>query len=139
MSTEAPVPRTYSSRLSVSRSIVTDDKMDRLCKHAVVTRIHRAWIWREWGTGHEGLDDGPVHRIPPARLLIGFLEPAGVPPQIEVKTIIHQDLQPEQAGATRAAKGLINGGGPRIRWEDFERSEEHTSELQSPLNLVCRL
>src|SRR5256885_3933026 len=23
--------------------------------------------------------------------------------------------------------------------EDFERSEEHTSELQSPCNLVCRL
>src|SRR2546426_5198740 len=31
---------------------------------------------------------------------------------------------------------------PRIRVDDFvvaERSEEHTSELQSPCNLVCRL
>src|SRR5688500_19528178 len=24
-------------------------------------------------------------------------------------------------------------------WEEFSRSEEHTSELQSPCNLVCRL
>src|SRR2546426_7730626 len=27
----------------------------------------------------------------------------------------------------------------RITWEDETRSEEHTSELQSPCNLVCRL
>lgn len=69
---EAPVPRTYSSRISVNLSIVTDDKTDRLCKQPVVTGIHRARIRRERGTGHEGLDHGPVHRIPPARLLIGF-------------------------------------------------------------------
>src|SRR5436189_4798404 len=28
---------------------------------------------------------------------------------------------------------------PRVRWESGERSEEHTSELQSPMYLVCRL
>src|SRR5256885_10180647 len=28
---------------------------------------------------------------------------------------------------------------PRERHDDPERSEEHTSELQSPCNLVCRL
>src|SRR3989454_11880013 len=27
----------------------------------------------------------------------------------------------------------------RIGWDDWKRSEEHTSELQSPCNLVCRL
>src|SRR5256885_12279836 len=27
----------------------------------------------------------------------------------------------------------------QARGEDFQRSEEHTSELQSPCNLVCRL
>src|SRR5256885_2668484 len=26
-----------------------------------------------------------------------------------------------------------------LKWSDGERSEEHTSELQSPCNLVCRL
>src|SRR2546426_8512318 len=30
-------------------------------------------------------------------------------------------------------------GSPRPRPPDVERSEEHTSELQSPCNLVCRL
>src|SRR5256885_9734594 len=42
----------------------------------------------------------------------------------------------------------IAGGSPRFpdpfiafgRWQQFfKRSEEHTSELQSPCNLVCRL
>src|SRR5256885_9807633 len=28
---------------------------------------------------------------------------------------------------------------PRMRWTRGRRSEEHTSELQSPCNLVCRL
>src|SRR2546426_2550893 len=31
-----------------------------------------------------------------------------------------------------------DGGHPRVRRRD-QRSEEHTSELQSPCNLVCRL
>src|SRR5256885_10174893 len=30
-------------------------------------------------------------------------------------------------------------GGSRWRWAISRRSEEHTSELQSPCNLVCRL
>src|SRR2546426_3244530 len=29
--------------------------------------------------------------------------------------------------------------GPAPRWPAGQRSEEHTSELQSPCNLVCRL
>src|SRR5256885_4252980 len=41
----------------------------------------------------------------------------------------------------------VDGGssGPRLRWPAsvppcaLDRSEEHTSELQSPCNLVCRL
>src|SRR5260370_18872000 len=31
------------------------------------------------------------------------------------------------------------GGKGKLAFEDAERSEEHTSELQSHLNLVCRL
>src|SRR2546426_4789203 len=52
--------------------------------------------------------------------------------------------------ARRAARGAPGGGGRargppsrrggEARWRDgTRRSEEHTSELQSPCNLVCRL
>src|SRR2546426_8402895 len=39
------------------------------------------------------------------------------------------DVEPKRGGACR------DGG----RAEEMTRSEEHTSELQSPCNLVCRL
>src|SRR2546426_6296587 len=46
---------------------------------------------------------------------------------------IHQRLELGQAeGGARAVRGEFH-----IRGD--ERSEEHTSELQSPCNLVCRL
>src|SRR5256885_6907564 len=35
-------------------------------------------------------------------------------------------------------RGAQNGHGSRVIF-DHDRSEEHTSELQSPCNLVCRL
>src|SRR5256885_4396793 len=50
--------------------------------------------------------------------------------------------------ALRVAKPLNNVGGVAVghhatgifaRWPTATRSEEHTSELQSPCNLVCRL
>src|SRR5205807_7875776 len=47
-----------------------------------------------------------------------------------------RDLGAARAGGARGAPGLP--GDPRLR-ADGERSEEHTSELQSPCNLVCRL
>src|SRR5256885_12878969 len=36
-------------------------------------------------------------------------------------------------------KQVVNGVWSRQRGSDLVRSEEHTSELQSPCNLVCRL
>src|SRR5256885_3827470 len=33
----------------------------------------------------------------------------------------------------------LRAGAQRRQWPDAPRSEEHTSELQSPCNLVCRL
>src|SRR2546426_12639118 len=56
------------------------------------------------------------------------LEPADLGPQarIGVRTI-----------ERRAAKLCV--GGPGKLPEIEQRSEEHTSELQSPCNLVCRL
>src|SRR2546427_9262567 len=44
------------------------------------------------------------------------------------------------AGSVRAAeKGVQPAQPPEVPHEDVERSEEHTSELQSQSNLVCRL
>src|SRR5256885_7850451 len=40
---------------------------------------------------------------------------------------------------TRLAYADLTGGGSVIRTLDIARSEEHTSELQSPCNIVCRL
>src|SRR5256885_8412146 len=34
---------------------------------------------------------------------------------------------------------LKNSGYHSSEWEETDRSEEHTSELQSPCNIVCRL
>src|SRR5882762_11931666 len=47
----------------------------------------------------------------------------------------------EPMAAPAAAQGLPRGGVLRLgmRCQDLRRSEEHTSELQSHLNLVCRL
>src|SRR5256885_10250654 len=38
-----------------------------------------------------------------------------------------------------AASAFVVAYGTDPRWVQFSRSEEHTSELQSPCNLVCRL
>src|SRR5690606_37504044 len=43
----------------------------------------------------------------------------------------------EQKAARSAFGGVVGQGGPGVL--DFPRSEEHTSELQSRENLVCRL
>src|SRR5256885_13001446 len=40
------------------------------------------------------------------------------------------------AGATEVHVRISS---PPIQWPCYYRSEEHTSELQSPCNLVCRL
>src|SRR5688572_32507468 len=52
---------------------------------------------------------------------------------------------PDPAFPMRALDVVVSGRAPylgRFAWEttsDFDRSEEHTSELQSQSNLVCRL
>src|SRR5256885_11238466 len=58
----------------------------------------------------------------------------------EIYTLsLHDALPISQAGGGRpggaAGPGRHGGGGGRV----LVRSEEHTSELQSPCNLVCRL
>src|SRR5256885_13603617 len=49
------------------------------------------------------------------------------------------DCREETAPHLRPDKVLTPCKGGRIRRVEDERSEEHTSELQSPCNLVCRL
>src|SRR2546426_2860811 len=48
-----------------------------------------------------------------------------------------QPREQRQRGELRDQQGLLVGGGDLPG--DGPRSEEHTSELQSPCNLVCRL
>src|SRR5690348_17699935 len=46
----------------------------------------------------------------------------------------------DRAAAAFAAADLAIGlGGGRSQFPEIDRSEEHTSELQSPVHLVCRL
>src|SRR5205807_10040209 len=55
--------------------------------------------------------------------------------RLEAELRADQEAGERHAGGDRCAlvlvAGLVGGGG--------QRSEEHTSELQSPCNLVCRL
>src|SRR5256885_17209482 len=57
----------------------------------------------------------------------------------EIYTLSLHDALPIYAGFRRLlAIFMLNGVAAEVRWRT-ERSEEHTSELQSPCNLVCRL
>src|SRR2546426_4939427 len=51
------------------------------------------------------------------------------------ETVIVPEMVAPADGAVSATVGGVVSGGARV----VNRSEEHTSELQSPCNLVCRL
>src|SRR6266850_8191450 len=56
----------------------------------------------------------------------------------EIYTLsLHDALPISRPGGS--AIGLAGGWLPLTAWPSAGRSEEHTSELQSPCNLVCRL
>src|SRR5256885_7163649 len=55
--------------------------------------------------------------------------------QVTVKRV--PELTPPDVA--RAAGFKLEQRAPLARPEELDRSEEHTSELQSPCNLVCRL
>src|SRR5256885_10247352 len=67
----------------------------------------------------------------------------------EIYTLSLHDALPISPGRRPPAGGALHAQGPRRKHEDRlaphgqgrarRRSEEHTSELQSPCNLVCRL
>src|SRR2546426_2057703 len=63
-----------------------------------------------------------------------------VQPRGEVAQLMQRHVQVPAARVHRAQGDQSPIDGPaRVRLLAGERSEEHTSELQSPCNLVCRL
>src|SRR5947208_8087252 len=52
---------------------------------------------------------------------------------------VHLARQDGARGLERLARDVLGRAGPRGRVRRLVRSEEHTSELQSPDHLVCRL
>src|SRR5689334_23401295 len=62
------------------------------------------------------------------RIIRLFRERTGLPPH--ALQVAHR---------IRAARRLLEGGESIASTAAFERSEEHTSELQSQFHLVCRL
>src|SRR5256885_12396597 len=48
-------------------------------------------------------------------------------------------VSPDQLEVLRKWLGEVTGESSALETSPAERSEEHTSELQSPCNLVCRL
>src|SRR5437879_9635865 len=58
-------------------------------------------------------------------------------PTPEISTLSLHDALPIDAIAHAVARGIAPHAVHRLR--DHVRSEEHTSELQSPMYLVCRL
>src|SRR2546426_8229710 len=54
-------------------------------------------------------------------------------------TTLFRSLEPAGRGGGRVAVVGLRRSGRRVLRRHKARSEEHTSELQSPCNLVCRL
>src|SRR2546426_8754298 len=50
-----------------------------------------------------------------------------------------RSMRPGTCGAVDSRSAIVSAGTPRPQAQAERRSEEHTSELQSPCNLVCRL
>src|SRR5260370_22681017 len=94
--------------------------------------------------GHDHEDDRPAHHL--EQRAGGAEEGAGLDqrdptlgdlaPQAHDQ-VEEEDLDPDAEGV--GDQVLCEGRRPSDRREPEERSEEHTSELQSHLNLVCRL
>src|SRR2546422_3692729 len=58
----------------------------------------------------------------------------GVPPRVDDPAIVHSSAVGFSCGVVGTGEQLV-----KLRVRHVERSEEHTSELQSRLHLVCRL
>src|SRR5256885_3545719 len=54
-------------------------------------------------------------------------------------TTLFRSVDVHEDASTRLLSQLLGGGLDAVFCREPARSEEHTSELQSPCNLVCRL
>src|SRR5687768_17712868 len=77
-----------------------------------------------------------VQRRAAAEFIAGILYIGAVVPLIAVIRFHAEDEAVEFLRCVRAEERIAQFGRPVLA---FERSEEHTSELQSRLHLVCRL
>src|SRR5207248_11335071 len=75
----------------------------------------------------------PARRQGTPTVFLSMTPPPPTPPLFPYTTLFRSDLRHVGRGAGRDAGDQLL---PRLR---LRRSEEHTSELQSPYDLVCRL
>src|SRR5256885_14458711 len=82
-----------------------------------------------------------AHRLRAIAAARGVLEPHPIGLRLLVAPVaLHPDGRPEVRHLRDRRVAGQDGGGQRARPQQHAaRSEEHTSELQSPCNLVCRL
>src|SRR5437762_7695134 len=75
------------------------------------------------------------------RLLLGVVKPLGgtEPPEGAVMHARADELYEVGTLSTVVRMLKLGDGSVRVMVQGLERSEEHTSELQSPMYLVCRL
>src|ERR671918_2486129 len=85
-------------------------------------------------TGHVAVD--ALSLDVPGGVLFGLLGPNGAGKTTTIRVIMNIFAPDEGTVRLFGAPGTAHGHSARI---GFLRSEEHTSELQSPCNLVCRL
>src|SRR5205085_7888130 len=82
---------------------------------------------------HDALPISGDARVTPARSTAGL----GAGPALFPRPIT--GASPRHVAPRAAARGRWRGSAARVRPQREQRSEEHTSELQSQSNLVCRL
>src|SRR3989475_1931833 len=105
--------------------------------------VLEVWLARRGAGGRDPGDTGRVRWLPFDELLAAAGSPALRDPRTlaalalaarsDILAEWRRPSEPEREAAPRQV------GERRVRLSDFARSEEHTSELQSQSNLVCRL
>src|SRR5260370_18042303 len=91
--------------------------MDEM-KRSRLSPTQKPDIWRRWKAGQSLHEIGRAYGKPHPSIRCVLLPRGGIPP-----------------AARRRSRRVLT----LAEREDISRSEEHTSELQSHLNLVCRL
>src|SRR5690348_17796168 len=88
-----------------------------------------------------------IHPITTPSLVGSIEKPVTQPAAASFQSVLSnamQNVESSAATADAAMKDFLSGGTQELHstvlaTQSAERSEEHTSELQSPVHLVCRL